>query len=121
MTFANSRKDVGNSFSHNHGSYGVHGLEITIVKSGEFIFNFSAQSSGGASAYGLTVDSAQLTTDIQSSTQADKLNFGRDSGSYYTHVTFKGRFKAGQIIRPHCEGDVPETAANCFFNASACR
>jgi hypothetical protein len=116
MTFANSRLDIGNMFTHNHGSYGTNGLEITILRSGKYAFIFTGMSNAGASAYGLSLNSTELTTNIMTITKANALNFGRDSGTYYTNVPFSGYFSKNDIIRPHCEGDVPSTAADNFFN-----
>jgi len=116
MQFTNSNLDIGNMFTHNHGSYGTAGLEITASRSGHFSGEYTSQSGSGADAYGLSLNSTQLSTNILNITQADKLDVGRHSGTYSTKTAFKGWFDKGDIIRPHAEGPAPATANYCFFN-----
>jgi hypothetical protein len=123
MQFVTSISDTsGSYFSHNHGSYGNDGLEITIDKAGVYAFTFTHQ--GGVNSFasaGLSLNSNQLTTSITAITQAHKLALVTCSviagQAEVKVIPAVGYFAVNDIVRPHTQGDVPNAAANCIFTA----
>ena len=118
MQFTNSVVDTGNLFTHNHGSYGTAGLEVTIQKAGKYAVSFSKTVGGAADYFGISVNSSQLTTVYQSITVADMRHVSRinaaDSDSNNVAVT--EYFNVGDIIRPHTGGTAPANTTLNFFN-----
>lgn len=115
MQFVNSVEDFGNMFSHNHGSYGTAGLEITINKSG--LYSFS-QSHRGTITIGFSKNSSQLTTSVASVTVTDALIFSSSSATYATANAVTIRLSAGDVIRVHADAGVPSTASWSHFTAN---
>jgi hypothetical protein len=104
MQFTNEREDFGNLFSNNHGGYGTDGLEITIAKNGKYVVSFSSRFDA-AQYLGISLNSSQLTTNIQSITDADRLIEGHVSaGGNDDAVSWSGYLDAGDVVRPHTSG-----------------
>jgi hypothetical protein len=121
MKFTNSVEDYGNMFSHNHGAYGVHGLEITINRSGKYSIVFNGGGGASGSFNGLSVNSSQLTTEIYSITVTNRLIHAGADTSFASNnlgISIQKYFSKGDITRPHTSGIVPDTAAYCHFAAS---
>lgn len=126
MRFTNVVENVGNMFSENHVSGysgNAKGLEITINRSGKYSFNFNnmAAVSQNVSA-GLSLNSNQLTTNIQSITASNiaSLSWGGSiTNGYQGLSTSLSIFlKKGDMIRPHTEGFVPITATSILFSCT---
>lgn len=118
--FTTAIEDYGNIFTHNHGSYGTKGLEITIVKDGKYSFSYSSNHSSGG-FFGLSLNSSQLTTAIPTITTADRLcHQGSFASGVPAHVSFSGYFIAGDIIRAHGETGAIGLGINsrCNFEAT---
>lgn len=114
MRFTNSNVNVGNMFSENHASgYSANakGLEITINRSGVYSISFHTNGAG-ATGMGLSLNSAQLTTNIDSITVGDRLTHayvpgvGQDAACSVTK-----RFAKNDVIRTHTNGSIPSSAA----------
>lgn len=113
MQFVNSREDSGNCISHNHGSYGNSGLEITIAKSGNYAFSFRSTDAG--SHWGLSLNSAQLTTAIQSINTDDILPITSSSAANDIKTCSVSKyFTKNDIVRYHTDGGVPATASQSW-------
>lgn len=98
-------ESVGNMVSHNHGSYGVHGLEITILKSGLYGAIFVGTFQDGTTL-GITKNSAALTTSLSGiSDYSIKLTQHITNAANYTgHASFKKWLNKNDVIRPHTSG-----------------
>lgn len=107
MRFTNSVENVGNMFSENHASgynSNAEGLKITINRSGRYGFSFSHFSTTDGNFLGLSLNSNQLTTDIQSITASDILGMVRHASTYGGQVSVQLFLKKGDIVRPHTRG-----------------
>ena len=115
MKFTNSQQDYGDMFSHNHGSYGTAGLEITINKTGKYSFSFLTCSDGSSiTVPGLSLNSSQLTTGITSITPADRLNYREIfhyAGLAYGSIEITTDLVRNDTVRPHTNGQIPYTAS----------
>jgi len=107
MQFTNIDDNYGNMFTHNHGSYGVHGLDITIARSGKYSFSFSHYFPG-SDYFGFTLNSAQLTTGILSVTIGTILAIA-GSDNIAGCASWSGYLVKGSIVRPHTNGGTGAT------------
>ena len=90
------------------------GMEITVNRKGYYFFDFSL--SGNASTnVGLSLNSTQLTTAIQSITTADMLVLHTTAGGGFGGApVWEGRLAVGDVIRVHTDGTAATTyAARC--------
>ena len=93
--------DVGNLMSHNYSSYGSHGLETTIAKSGLYII-FDNIACGPGGAAGISINSTQLTTSIQNISRETRAACNIFGSIYsFTSIMAIRRLKKGDIIRHH--------------------
>lgn len=120
--FTNSLEDFGNMFTHNHGSYGTAGLEITIARSGKYSFTYGySEATGSNDRHGLSLNSAELTTDVLTIIASTRLAvcYGSTAAeSNVTPVSWSGYLKKNDVVRPHTLGVIPTTAEYCTFTAS---
>lgn len=94
------------------------GTTITINTTG--IYTISAFEKAIATSVadgGISVNSAQLTTAIDSITAANQLGFGigDSTGTHNTCCSWTGLLTATDVIRPHGEGSSTNTSANVRF------
>jgi hypothetical protein len=116
MKFTNSVEDYGNMFSHNHGAYGVHGLEITANKSGIISLSYSSTRHAGTSNFfGLSLNSGQLTTSIETISISTILAIANVYSSSYEQIAVTKRCEKGDIIRPHTDGTAADLGSNVIF------
>lgn len=122
VRFKNSVENCGNMFSENHSTgyaSNVNGLDITINRSGRYAIEFThATTAGGASCGGLSLNSSQLTTTIVSITISDILHKSLVYQEHFITVSLSLYFKKGDIIRPHTDAAIPNSAANEFFSCT---
>jgi hypothetical protein len=126
MRFTNVVDNYGNLFSENHSTGyngNAEGLKITINKSGKYLFVFSVVSSNALSILmGLSLNSAQLTTNIESINVSDRLSIitGVSSGGVagVGSVTWSEWLKKGDIVRSHANAVIPANASLCHFTAT---
>jgi len=102
--FTNQTYTFGNLVSHNHGSYGNAGLEITILRSGKYSFAYT-EVPDSTENVGISVNSNQLTTGIFLITLAHRL------GGVNLPTMMSGTFsisiylKKNDIVRVHTDGN----------------
>jgi len=123
MRFTNSRDNYGNCFSENHSSgynSNADGLEITINKSGIYTFSLSCVDDSGVSGnvIGFSLNSTQLTTNINSINVQDRLNESGTTSADRHNVAWTGRLSAGDVVRVHGIGTVPNPAAEVHFTVT---
>jgi hypothetical protein len=83
----------------------ANGASFTINESGIYAIYTIATNSGGASNFGVSINSTQLTTSITSITAADRLILGGSSAaSNYNATSRICKLVAGDVIRPHDDG-----------------
>jgi hypothetical protein len=121
MRFTNKVEGFGNMFTENHTSGyngNQEGLEITIVKTGKYSFEFSAKDS--SSGYGgLSLDSSQLTTTINLINTTDVLSMDRSTGANSMWATnWSGWLVAGSVVRAHTSAIATSGEGNDHFTAT---
>lgn len=119
MRFTTVVENVGNMFGENHStgySSNAKGLEITINRSGKYFLTFThGVGSGVGNISGLSLNSSELTTAIQSITSSTRLGMNSAQivgGSITFDISKTLYFKKNDIIRPHTDG----SAGNAFNN-----
>ena len=82
----------------------ANGASFTINEPG--LYEMSMTDIQGASAvnFGVSVNSAQLTTNIQSITDADRVFAASTPNGSYMTITRTWRLAAGDVVRPHTAG-----------------
>lgn len=126
MRFTNVSENIGvgkrsagmtSVFSENHtdgykdadtGSANVEGLEMTVNLAGKYSIYFHYTMAAGAERFaGITVNSTELTTAIQSTDINKILSYHDGSISYYSSGTHSATLwlNAGDVIRPHTDGN----------------
>jgi hypothetical protein len=110
--FSNVRDSLGSDIQYNPNSdEATNGASFRVMSSGIYNISYTEQASG-ASYFGVSKNSSQLTTAIVSINTADRLCVGTvDSISGYPEtVSWQGYLIAGDIIRPHTEGTAASAA-----------
>ena len=72
--------------------------------------------SGGVGKYGISVNSNQLTTDIDSITSTHRLGLGQPAAGNYQEVTCLRRLIPGDVVRAHGSGAQDDTSSNAHFH-----
>jgi hypothetical protein len=105
--------DTAGAFTIDNDS--TNGLSVTINIAGRYAVKASINGNS-AFGVGLSLNSAQLTTAINSITAADRLASTITGGaSYGGDVSITKTFAVNDVIRPHTEGNAAGTAATCLF------
>jgi hypothetical protein len=103
VRLTNTVENFGNVFSENHStgySGGTKGIEITINKSGKYGFTL-AEIPNLATSFGLSINSSQLTTDINLINQSDVRSIETLELNRVGNVSWEGYLEAGTIARFH--------------------
>jgi hypothetical protein len=95
------------------------GASFTINEAGLYLINYRDTSPGTAPAYvGVSLNSAQLTSSIQSITLADIVGLDQPATNATSSASYLARLAVNDIIRPHTDGLVNASVAGalCAFN-----
>lgn len=97
----------------------TNGTRVTINTAGRYAVSYWAFTL--AAAYiGISLNSAQLTTNIQTITAADRIALATSAGaSYAILVSWTGTLAANDVIRPHADGT--SSAGAALHGFSICR
>lgn len=97
----------------------ANGATITIVTDGIYSISY-ADTASAAAVYGLSKNSAQLTTVFDSITQSTKMAQGQVNvaNGVGSSAVFTGFLAAGTVIRPHFDGSTSASSATkrAYFN-----
>lgn len=97
----------------------TNGLKITVNEAGDYAVSYYAYLSA-PNYIGLSLNSAALTTNVQSITAATRLALATSAGAdYAVLVSWTGRLAVNDIIRPHTAGQGTNDSALHGF--SICR
>jgi len=115
--FATTVENIGSDITYTDSA--ADGASFTINKSGYYSVSYSDQySSAGSEAFGITLNSSQLTTDVHFITTADRLAItvaNGTAGGDYSHTSWSGWLDTGDIIRAHSQGKVLSASTRCHF------
>ena len=122
--FTNLRQSLGDGIIYQDSA--TNGASFTAVRDGmySFTFNFGMINSSAVNLFGLSKNSTQLTTAINSISVADRLaiQYSTDSsvaeGLVAGSCSWSGYLVAGDVIRPHTGGSAPTNTAYSSFTAS---
>jgi hypothetical protein len=121
MRFTNSVENVGNMFSENHSTgynSNAEGLEIMINRSGKYELSFSCGGPVGGMNLGLSLNSSQKTTAIDSISIADILKYTLTTTTGISSCTLVLYFTKGDIICFHADSGIPAVSSRCFAEVS---
>jgi len=108
--FSNLLEDIGNDISYNN-SDATDGAIFTINTDGVYSVSLSETAGAGTAHVGASVNSSQLTTNIGSITAADRLMiFEIPDSNGNASSSYEKQFSAGDLIRPHSQGNAGGTA-----------
>lgn len=114
MRFTTAVVNIGNMFGENHSTgyaSNADGLEITANRSGRYSFNYtSIGPAAGSLNIGISLNSNQLTTNIETITEAHKLTITYIPATLCYSTTIVKYLNKGDVLRPHCDGAVPTSA-----------
>ena len=116
--FTNNNQAIGNLITSNSNS--TNGLSITINKSGRYSIKYIFVPPSLAALYqaGISINSSQLSTSVGSITNTTILALNSQTSSAQG-VTFDMSvslyLNSNDIIRPHTDGNLSATPANCQF------
>lgn len=95
------------------------GTYATVNEAGDYEFEMGDSNSGGTCAYGVSVNSNQLTQAVTSITYANRicpLAINVPSGVVMPYKTRTLKLVAGDIVRPHTNGNPDSTDDNATFS-----
>lgn len=116
--FTTNNIDIGSSGNYTFSNSATNGLSVTIVTAGVYSTRHArcAQNgSGQPPSPGISLNSAQLTTDINAITAADRISIGGGYLNSHSECSVTRYFDVNDVIRPHADGTTPTTAALCAF------
>lgn len=94
---------VGSALSVTHSA--TLGTYITVNQAGFYVADYTDGSTGVAASFGMSVNSAQLTTISTSINIADLIAYARaGTGNVYMTASTSIYLNAGDILRPHTDG-----------------
>lgn len=100
--FSTTLQNTGSDITYTDSS--PNGASFTINASGGYCVSFHATFTAGAD-FGVSLNSAQLTTSITTITTTDVMAMGTTGGNQIgDSVSFCRDFVAGDVIRPHTDG-----------------
>lgn len=90
------------------------GTSITVNTSGVYAFSYSEEGSSGSPVFGLSLNSANLTSDVNGLPSSELLILSSvGSGNERQALTWVGYLTAGDVVRPHTnEGTATFVSAN---------
>lgn len=112
--YSNIRKNVGPAITYADSA--TAGASLTINETGVYAITIADSKSGGPSNCGISVNSSLLTTNSSSLAYSDGLRgitFIPSGG--YSAVTATINLNAGDVVRPHTDGDVDGANARTYF------
>ena len=91
------------------------GDSFTLNTPGIYSIHYSDEGSTGAPAIAISLNSAALTTDVSSLSQAETLVISSvGTGNARAMVSYTGRFAAGDVVRPHTNSGTAGFQSNGF-------
>ena len=90
------------------------GASFTVNVSGLYAMTIAATCNVNSTA-GFSINSAQLSTSIYNITPVNRLSIGSGPGGNVAGASYVGYFVAGDVIRPHGDGQAAQTATTELF------
>lgn len=114
--FTTTQNSVGTAITYADSAND--GATFTINETGVYAIYYGDAFGGGAtSRFGVSVNSAQLTTAIQSITDADRLALGStNTTSVPSSISRVAKLTAADVVRAHTDGNPANTSGQVFFS-----
>jgi len=123
LRFTNTVVNQGSDITYSDSA--TNGATFTINSGGNYITSFAYQNAAANGVIGISLNSTQLTTSIQSITAADRLIMARQGNAAGNNVsnttlsvTWGGYLPAGSIIRAHADTGGTLSASDASFTIS---
>jgi hypothetical protein len=107
--YSNSLVSTGDAITR--ASTAANGDSFTINEPGVYAVSITDTRAAGAFSIGVSLNSSQLTTAIESITAADRISFGGGTNAAYFEATTTLNLSAGDVIRPHTDSTVDGSLA----------
>lgn len=116
MRFSTAVVNTGSGITYADSA--TNGASFTVTEAGIYSFSFVAGFNAAGAVLGLSLNSAQLTTSMNSITAADRLVMSAVSAADYPEcVSWTGYLDAGDVVRPHTDSSpAGATPARGTFN-----
>lgn len=108
--YTTTQENVGTALTYADSA--TLGASITVNVTGLYEISMKDYHSSGSANIGASKNSAQLTTDVQSITAADRLLIGLISTGTAPLQTRTVWLTAGDVVRPHMGGSLPDTSTD---------
>jgi len=96
------------------------GDSFLINETGHYSITWTDQNTAGSCILGLTLNSTELTTNIQDTNVAGILSMSQDNNAYaFVNVSWMGQLSQGDIIRAHDRGEANATKAQFTISKQA--
>lgn len=92
------------------------GDKFTINEDGVYAISHTDLNSGGTLNLGISLNSSQLTTSIQTITTADALCFAKSPSASESVVAWCGYLRTGDVIRAHGDGGASSASTSARFD-----
>ena len=119
--FTNTLDSFGDAISYS-GDSPTLGSSFTILKPGFYIMEYSdGRSTTTNRGFGISLNSAQLTTSVEGITNVDRLGYAVADGSGANAVAnlVVGKYLSiGDVIRPHTQGGMDNNQSSAYFRIS---
>jgi hypothetical protein len=113
--FTTAMTNVGTAITYADSA--TNGASFTINETGIYAIYYADNYGAGASRYGISVDSAQLTTTIDNISIANRVAWTYNPTTGESEpVSRTIRIAAGSVIRPHTDGNVNNASDKAFFS-----
>lgn len=106
--FTTAVEEVGNDITFTQNA--TDGASFTINTNGVYAVTYRDGKGSGSMAMGVSVNSAELTTNIQSITAANRIDLQNTPGPNAGRLATSRYFSAGDVVRPHSDGTGDETS-----------
>lgn len=93
----------------------ANGTVYTIVEDGVYSMSYTDIANGAGIYLGISLNSVNLTTNIQTLSAAERLIMNRSVTSEPGHCSVTANLSAGSLIRPHGNGIADNTSNQCQF------
>lgn len=112
--FTTIQENVGSNITYADNA--ANGASFTINKSGYYCITYSDYRSTIVSQLGISKDSSQLTTQIDSVNIANRLAIGCAEVGLAGQVSVTTYLAAGSVIRAHTDGTLDSVDNRCYFS-----
>ena len=114
MRMATTLRDVGTAIDYLDDA--TNGATFTINKTALYSITFSDSRTGGATSFGVSVNSSQLTTAIASITAADRVLYvATNAAGAVGNASTTIKLTSGDVLRMHTDGSAGGPAPNSYF------